>query len=166
PQGFVPALEDGGQVLTQSLTIIDYLDARVPAPRLIPAAPLERARVQALAQIVACDVHPLNNLRVRVHLGREHGLDAAAVDAWCRRWIEQGFEAFEAMIAGTSDGRHCYGDGVTLADVVLVPQVHNARAVGVDVAAYPTIARVAAHLEALDPFVRAAPENQPDAPPG
>src|SRR5690606_28116917 len=133
------------------------LDARFPEPRLIPQAPLDRAEVQALAQIVACDVHPLNNLRVRVHLTRELGLDQAGVDAWCRRWIAEGFDALEARIAGSSDGRHCFGDGVTIADVCLVPQVHNARAVGLDLGPYPTLARVAAHLETLDAFARAAP---------
>lgn len=149
PQGFVPALEDEGRVITQSLAIIEYLDARFPEPRLVPETPAERASVQSLAQIIACDVHPLNNLRVRVHLARELGLDQAGVDAWCRRWIADGFDAFEARIAGSSDGRYCFGERITLADVVLVPQVENARAVGLDFSAYPTIARVAAHLETV-----------------
>lgn len=157
PQGFVPALEIDGRVLTQSLAIIEYLDARFPEPKLIPDEPLERAQVQALAQIVACDIHPLNNLRVRMHLSRELGLDPAGVDAWCRRWIAEGFESLEARIAGSSDGRYCFGGRVTLADVCLVPQVHNARAVGLDLGPYPTLARIAAHLETLDAFVRAAP---------
>src|SRR5690606_11063827 len=156
PQGFVPALEHGGRLLTQSLAIIEYLDAVHPEPRLIPAAPLERARVQAVAQIVACDIHPLNNLRVRRHLAAELGQDDAGVDRWCRRWIEEGFAAFESAISRTTDGRHCFAGGITLADVVLVPQVRNARLHGVDLERYPTIARVAAHLEALEPFARAA----------
>src|SRR5690606_24269584 len=100
-QGFVPALEVDGRVLTQSLVIIEYLDARFPEPKLSPDEPFERAHVRALAQIVACDVHPLHNLRVQMHLTRELGLDSAGVDAWCRRWIAEGFEAFEARIAGS-----------------------------------------------------------------
>jgi len=156
PQGFVPALETDGRVLTQSLAIIEYLDRRFPEPRLIPDDPLDRAEVQALAQIVACDIHPPNNLRVRVHLHRELGLDQAGVDAWCRRWIAAGFDALEARIAGSSDGRHCFGGSVTIADVCLVPQVQNARAVGLDLGPYPTIAHVAAWLETLDAFAAAA----------
>ncbi|HEX6994057.1 MAG TPA: maleylacetoacetate isomerase [Gammaproteobacteria bacterium] len=155
-QGFVPALEHDGVLLTQSLAIIEYLDARFPEPRLVPAPPVERARVQAVAQIVACDIHPLNNLRVRRHLAAELGQDAAGVDRWCRLWIEEGFAAFEAAIASTTDGRHCFAGGVTLADVVLVPQVRNARLHGVDLARFPAIARVAAYLESLEPFARAA----------
>ena len=156
PQGFVPALEHDGQLLTQSLAIIEYLDARFPEPRLIPEPPLERARVQALAQIIACDVHPLNNLRVRRLLAAEFAQDQAGVDRWCRRWIEEGFAALETAIGRTSDGRYCFAGGVTLVDVLLVPQVVNARLHAVDLARFPTLARVAAHLEALEPFARAA----------
>jgi len=156
PQGFVPALEHDGELLTQSLAIIEYLDARFPAPRLIPEPPLERARVQALAQIIACDIHPLNNLRVRRLLGAEFAQDQAGVDRWCRRWIDEGFAAIEATLARTSDGRHCFAGRITLADVVLVPQVVNARLHAVDLTRYPTLASVAAHLETLEPFARAA----------
>lgn len=164
PQGFVPALEHEGRLITQSLAIIEYLDARYPQPRLIPEAPLERAEVQSLAQIIACDIHPLNNLRVRMHLSRELGLDEAGVDAWCRRWIAEGFAALEARIAAGSDGRYCFGGAVSLVDVVLVPQVRNARLVGLDVSQYPTLARIAAHLETLEAFVRAAGEGESDGP--
>ena len=156
PQGFVPALEHDGLLLTQSLAIIEYLDACFPEPRLVPEAPVERARVQAVAQIVACDIHPLNNLRVRRLLAAELGQDEAGVDRGCRRWIEEGFAAFEAAIASTTDGRYCFAGGVTLADVVLVPQVRNARWHGVDLTRFPTLARVAGHLESLEPFARAA----------
>ncbi len=157
PQGFVPALEHDGHLLTQSLAIIEYLDACFPEPRLLPAAPLERARAQALAQIVACDIHPLNNLRVRLHLGASLGQDEASVDRWCKRWIEEGFEALEADMASSSDGRYCVGGRVSIADVVLMPQVRNARLHAVDLTQFPTVAQVAAHLGTLAPFIRAAP---------
>jgi len=156
PQGFVPALEHDGRLLTQSLAIIEYLDACFPEPRLIPEPPLERARVQAAAQIVACDIHPLNNLRVRRHLAAELDCGEAGVGRWCRRWIEEGFAALESEIAAATDGRYCFAGGVTLADVVLVPQVRNARLNGVDLGRFPALARVAAHLESLEPFARAA----------
>ncbi|MBN1238331.1 MAG: maleylacetoacetate isomerase [Gammaproteobacteria bacterium] len=163
PQGLVPALDDDGTIVTQSLAIVEYLDARFPEPRLIPRDPAERARVQSLAQIVACDIHPLNNLRVRRYLADELGLDQDGVAAWSRRWIADGFRALEARLAQWSGGRYCYGDGVTIADVMLAPQVYNARALACDLGAYPTLVRVADHLATLDAFVRAAPENQPDA---
>jgi maleylacetoacetate isomerase/maleylpyruvate isomerase len=171
PQGLVPALEHDGAVLTQSLAIIEYLDARFPEPRLLPADPVDRARVQALAQTVACDIHPLNNLRVRQYLGTELGLDEAGVARWSRRWIADGFAAIEALIAKTSDGRYCHGGRVTLADVLLVPQVYNARRLpasapshwDTDRGPYPTIRSVADHLNTLAAFQSAAPENQPDA---
>ena len=162
PQGLVPALDDDGVVVTQSLAIVEYLDARFPAPRLIPADPVERAHVQSLAQIVACDIHPLNNLRVRRYLGGELGLDEDGIARWSRRWIADGFTALEARLETTSGGSYCHGEGVTVADVMLVPQVYNARVLGCDLSRWPTLARVADHLAALDAFVRAAPENQPD----
>jgi maleylacetoacetate isomerase len=163
PQGLVPTLDDGGTILTQSLAIIEYLDARFPKPRLIPPEPIDRARVQALAQIVACDIHPLNNLRVRRYLGGELGLDQAGVARWSRRWIADGFSALEARLAEWSGGRYCCGDDVTIADVLLAPQVYNARMLDTDLTPYPTLVRVADHLATLDAFVAAAPENQPDA---
>lgn len=167
PQGLVPTLDDDGTVVTQSLAIIEYLDARFPEPRLLPQDPIDRARVQALAQIVVSDIHPLNNLRVRRYLGEELGLDDAGIGRWSRRWIDDGFRALEARLADWSGGRYCYGDSVTAADVVLVPQVYNARrlpgGVDMDLTRYPKLLRVAEHLETLDAFVRAAPENQPDA---
>ena len=163
PQGLVPVLDDNGTILTQSLAIIEYLDARFPEPRLIPADEVARAHVQSLAQIVACDIHPLNNLRVRQTLREELRRDQEAVDDWCRRWIADGFAALEARISKWSDGRYCYGEGVTIADVLLAPQVYNARRLDCDLSPYPALRRVAAHLDTLDPFVRAAPEHQPDA---
>ena len=157
PQGFVPALEHDGQLLLPSLAIIEYRDACFPEPPLIPAAPVERAQAQALAQMVACDIHPLNNLRVRLHLGATLAQDDAGVDRWCRRWIEDGFAALETQLAQLSDGRYCVGGRISIADVVLVPQVRNARLHAVELARFPTIDRVAAHLETLGAFVRAAP---------
>jgi maleylacetoacetate isomerase len=154
PQGTVPTLDDDGVVLAQSLAIIDYLDARFPAPRLIPAEPLARARVQWLAQLIACDIHPLNNLRVRRHLATELGMDEAGVERWQRHWIAEAFGALEALVARWSGGRYCYGDAVSLADVCLVPQVYNARRVACNLAPYPTLVRIADALAREPAFTR------------
>ena len=163
PQATVPTLDDDGVVLAQSLAIIEYLDARFPAPRLIPSEPVARARVQWLAQLIACEIHPLNNLRVRRHLASELRLDDAAVELWQRHWIAEAFGPLEALVARWSGGRYCFGDAVSVADVCLVPQVYNARRVGCDLAPYPTLLRIADAL-ALEPaFAAAAPERQPDA---
>ena len=164
PQSRVPALEDGGRVLTQSLAILEYLEETHPEPPLLPPDPAGRARVRALAQIVACDIHPLNNLRVLRYLKREAGLDDAARDAWYRHWIADGFAAMEALLAGSPEtGRFCHGDAPTLADACLVPQVYNARRYACDLAPYPTLTRVEAACLALPAFQRATPEAQPDA---
>ena len=151
PQNFVPVLFDGDAVLTQSVAIIEYLDARFPAPQLVPSDPLERARVQALAQVIASDIHPLHNLRVRRHLAQQLGQDEAGVTRWCRHWIEEGFAALEAMLAPDAE-RWCFGDRPTLADVVLYPSIVNARATGVQIGGYPKLARIAAHLDSVDAF--------------
>jgi maleylacetoacetate isomerase len=163
PQATVPTLDDGGVVLAQSLAIIEYLDARVPTPRLIPAEPVARARVQWLAQLIACEIHPLNNLRVRRHLGSELGLDEAAVERWQRHSIAEAFGPLQALVARRSGGRYCYGDAVSLADVCLVPQVYNARRVSTDLAPYPTLARIADALAREPAFAAASPEAQPVA---
>ena len=163
PHGTVPVIDDGGVVLHQSLAIIEYLDARYPTPRLIPEEPVARARVQALAQLVACEIHPLNNLRVLRYLRGELGLDEAAVAKWYRHWIAEGFRGLEAFVAQWSGGRYCYGDSVTLADVCLVPQVFNARRFDCDLAPYPTLVRIADGLRGEPAFANAAPERQPDA---
>lgn len=165
PQKFVPALEtDEGAVLTQSLAIIEYLDEVHPHPALLPADPVDRARVRALALAVACDIHPLNNLRVLKHLKNRLGLDEEARDAWYRHWIAEGFTALEAMLAGDPrTGRFCHGDSVTLADVVLVPQVANAERMSCDLTPFPTIVRIAGEARALPAFAAAAPDKQPDA---
>jgi maleylacetoacetate isomerase len=164
PQGLVPVLEDNGSALTQSLAIIEYLEETHPEPPLLPRAPLLRARVRALALAIACDIHPLNNLRVLNYLRAPLGVDAAAVDGWYRHWIACGFRALEEE-AGRSAGdrRHLLGAAVTLADVCLVPQMYNARRFGCDLEPYPTLRAVSAHLESLPAFARAAPEAQADA---
>jgi maleylacetoacetate isomerase len=164
PQGLVPALEDDGVVVTQSLAICEYLEERFREPALLPVAPRDRAAVRAMALAVACDIHPLNNLRVLQYLRSELGQDDAGVARWARHWIARGFEALEQLVARHSgDVRHCFGSSVTLADVCLVPQVANARRVQLDLAPWPRIAAVTAHLESLPAFAAARPEAQPDA---
>lgn len=163
PQGFVPALcLDDGQVLTQSLAIIEYLDEMYAQPALLPATPLERARVRALSQIIACDVHPLNNLRVMQYLEGSLGQGQTARDAWYRHWIEVGFEALEDLLGrDPSRGRFCYGDSPSMADVCLVPQVFNARRFSVDLGPYPRVVAIDAACQEITAFVGAAPEKQP-----
>ncbi len=164
PQGLVPALEDGGTVIAQSLAIIEYLEERVAEPPFLPAAPADRAWVRALAQIVACDIHPINNLRVLQYLEKELALDDEARAAWARRWIEAGFTAMEAMLQDDSRcGDHCFGDRPTLADVCLVPQVVNSQRFDVDMDRYPTLARIYGNCMRLSAFADQAPERQPDA---
>ena len=163
PQGLLPVLDHDGTVLTQSLAIIEYLDARFPEPGLIPAGPVERARVQALAQLIACETHPLNNLRVLRYLRGELDLAEPAVERWYRHWVAESFRALETFLIRYSGGQYCYGDAVGLADVCLVPQVYNARRFGCVLDAYPTLTRIADTLAGQAAFARAAPENQPDA---
>jgi maleylacetoacetate isomerase len=159
PQGLTPALEINGAVIGQSLAILDYLDSVVPAPRLIPLHPLERARVLAFAQTVACDVHPLSNLRVLNWL-RER-VSNEEIAAWNSRWIAEGLAALETMAARYA-GDYCFGAALTVADVCLVPQIANARRFSVDLTPYPRLVDIDARLR-LDPaFIEAAPENQPD----
>jgi maleylacetoacetate isomerase len=162
PHRTIPVIDDGGVVLMQSLAIIEYLDARYPSPRLIPTDAIERARVQAFAQVIACEIHPLNNLRVLRHLRTELGLDEDGVNKWVRHWIGESFLSLEALL-GESAGRYCFGDDVTIADVCLVPQMYNARRFGCDLTPFPTVVRVTDTLRALPAFARAAPELQPDA---
>lgn len=163
PQGLVPALTVDGQVLTQSLAIIEYLDETHPRPPLLPADPLDRARVRALAQAIACDLHPVNNLRVLRYLGGTLGLDQAAKDSWVRHWVETGLAAFEAMLAGDPrTGAFCHGDTPGLADCCLVPQLFNARRFGCDLSAMPTITAIGARCETLPACAAASPQAQPD----
>jgi maleylacetoacetate isomerase len=166
PQGLVPALEHDGHVLTQSLAICEYLEERFPEPSLLPAAPLDRAVVRAMALAIACDIHPLNNLRVQQYLRDGLGQDEAAVTQWVRHWIAEGFGALETLIGRHSgDGRHSFGESVTLADACLVPQAYNARRAGLDLGPWPRLAAVTGYLETLPAFAAARPEVQPDAPP-
>ncbi|MBA2077411.1 maleylacetoacetate isomerase [Rhodanobacter sp. PCA2] len=164
PQQLVPSLRDGDRVLTQSLAIMEYLEETRPRPPLLPADAGGRARVRVLAQAVACDIHPLGNLRVLQYLERELGVGEAQRGAWVRHWIAAGFAAMEAMLAGdAATGRYCHGDTPGLADACLVPQVYNAHRWKVALDDYPTIARIAAACGELDAFRAAAPEAQPDA---
>ena len=164
PQHLVPTLEDGGDVLIQSLAIIEYLDETHPEPPLLPADPAGRARVRAIAQAIACDIHPLNNLRVLKYLAGPLGIGEDAKNEWYRHWVALGFDAVESMLvtaAGT--GEFCHGDAPTLADLCLVPQVYNAERFGCDLDPYPTIRRIAGTCRRHPAFAAAAPERQPDA---
>lgn len=164
PVGLVPALEENGQILTQSLAIIEYLDETHPEPAFLPKEPLQRARVRALALSIACDIHPINNTRVVGYLEKQLGLDQAARDTWTRHWIDTGFRALEQQLSASKDtGRFCHGDRPGLADICLVPQVANAARVNTDMAPYPTIAGIVAACLALPEFQKAQPQNQPDA---
>lgn len=160
PQGFVPALEIGGATLTQSPAICEYLDEVHPEPALLPADPVLRAKVRAAAQVIACDTHPVQNLKILARL-RALGHDEAAVSSWAAQTIEDGFEAFDALIADHA-GRYCFGDTVTLADVMLVPQLVNARRFGAELR-WPRLLAIETACLELDAFRRAMPENQPDA---
>lgn len=159
----MPALDDDGQLLTQSLAIIEYLDETHPHPPLLPADAPGRARVRALAQAIACDIHPLNNLRVLQYLKRELGVDDVHRDAWYRHWVEVGLAAVEAMLRHPRTGRFCHGDTPGVADCCLVPQVFNARRFGAKLDAMPTVLRIVEACETLDAFRLAAPAQQPDA---
>jgi maleylpyruvate isomerase len=163
PQGFVPMLEDGGERITQSLAIIEYLEETHPQPPLLPPGAADRAWVRSIALAIACDIHPVNNLRILKYLGGELAVDEARRDAWYRHWVEEGFGAIEAQLAARARGAFCLGDTPTLADVCLVPQVANANRLKVELAPYPRIVAVDAALRALEPFALAAPERQPDA---
>ena len=167
PQALVPSLEtaDGAATLTQSLAIMEYLEEAYPdAPALLPADLPGRARVRALAQVVACEIHPLNNLRVLRYLTQDMGLSNPQKDAWYAHWVALGLGAFEDMLATSSaTGQFCHGDSPTLADCCLVPQVFNARRFGCPTQGYPTIERIVATCEQLPAFAQAAPGQQPDA---
>jgi maleylpyruvate isomerase len=162
PQGLVPTLEIDDLMLTQSLAIIEYLDETRPETPLLPVDAFDRARVRAMAQIIACDIHPIDNLRVLNALRADFGADDAAVGAWYRRWVDAGFVALEAL-AGHGDGRYCFGSDVTLADICLVPQMYNARRFSTDLAPYPRLVAIDAYLANLPAFADTAPELQPDA---
>jgi len=165
PQGLIPALEDRGQVLTQSLAIIEYLDSVADTPLLLPREPVARAQVASMAQAIACDIHPLNNLRVMNYLRRELGQDDAAVQAWYAHWITEGFSALETWALKYSvDGKFMHGPAISLADVFLVPQMYNARRFNVPVDTFPTLVAIDDHVRSLPAVLAASPENQPDKP--
>jgi len=161
-QELLPTLEDGAVVLNQSLAIIEYLEETHPAPPLLPRAPAQRAQVRALTLAIACDIHPLNNLRVLNYLRSPLGHDEPQVNAWYAHWIARGFGALEQEVQALSaDGRHMFGSSVTLADVCIVPQMYNARRLNCDVEPYPRLRAICAHLQTLPAFAAAAPEAQP-----
>jgi maleylacetoacetate isomerase len=165
PQELVPVLQHGQRMLRQSLAILEYLDEMWPTPPLLPATARDRVRVRGLAQLVACDIHPLNNLRVLQYLERDWGVPGAERDVWVKHWIVEGFRALEALLAGSpSTGEYCDGHAPGLADCCLVPQVYNARRFGVDMAPFPIIARIERECLQLPAFDAARPERQPDAP--
>ena len=165
PQGLVPALAlDDGHVLTQSLAIVEYLEETYPEPPLLPAEAAARARVRAIALQIACDIHPLNNLRVLNYLLGTLGVAKEQKDGWYRYWVDVGFEALEKMLAHDADtGRFCHGERPTLADVCLVPQIANARRFNIDMSPYPTLARIESACNAIEAFAAAAPARQRDA---
>lgn len=163
-QNLVPVLEEDGRLFTQSLAIAEYLDETHPQPPLLPADAIGRHRVRSLALLVACEIHPINNLRVLHYLTKTLGVSEEQKLAWYQHWVHTGFGALERRLANeTETGRFCHGDAPSLADVVLVPQVANARRFKVALEAYPTIVRIDAECRGLPAFQAAAPENQPDA---
>ncbi|MGL4543183.1 MAG: maleylacetoacetate isomerase [Polymorphobacter sp.] len=162
PQGLVPYLIDGDIGLNQSLAIIEYLDEAYPAPPLLPADAIGRARVRAAALTIACDIHPLNNLRVLNYLKGPLGVPPESVDLWVEHWIAAGFAALEET-AANSKGRYLFGDSVTLADICLVPQMYNARRIRADLTPFPALISIDKRLNALASFRNARPEAQPDA---
>lgn len=164
PQMLVPALEADGKVLIQSPAIIEWLEETHPTPALLPGNADDRAHVRALAAIVGCDIHPINNRRILEYLRKQLGANEDAVNAWCATWISDGFDAFEALLAADSQrGDFCFGNTPTLADVYLVPQVESARRFKVDMQRWSRIAAVDAACARLDAFRLAAPALQPDA---
>ena len=164
PQGQVPAFEDAGAVLTQSLAIVEYLEETQPEPPLLPSDPIARARVRALALAIACDIHPINNLRVLAYISGTLDQNDEARLAWYRHWVESGLAAVEALIAHhPMTGTFCHGDEPGYADLCLVPQIANARRFDCDLTHCPDLVRIDAACAALPAFIAAAPQNQPDA---
>lgn len=164
PQHLVPTLAHKGNPLQQSLAIIEYLDETFPGPPLLPRDPLDRARVRAIAFAVACDIHPLNNLRVRKYLHKQLMRTDEEVRAWQVHWIALGFEALEAMLGNSGHvGRFCHGDAPTIADICLIPQMANAHALDMDLSGYPALVRVEEAALLLPAFSNAQPKHQPDA---
>ncbi|PUE31600.1 maleylacetoacetate isomerase [Limnohabitans sp. Jir72] len=164
PQGLVPALDTGEKVMVQSTAIIEWLEETHPLPALLPTGADARAHVRALASIVGCDIHPVNNRRILQTLRKQFGANEEAINAWCGTWISEGFDAYEALIAAdTSRGRFSFGDTPTLADVYLIPQVESARRFNVDMARWPLISAIDQACSELDAFKSSVPMAQPDA---
>ena len=164
PQGLVPALDTGEQVLIQSPAIIEWLEEKHPTPALLPASADERAQVRALAAIVGCDIHPINNRRILQTLRKQFGANEDAINAWCGHWISEGFDAYEALIGNDKTrGRFSFGDTPTLADVYLIPQVESARRFKVDLSRWPLISAIDNACGQLEAFKKAVPMAQPDA---
>ena len=164
PQALVPALEDGGKILTQSLAIIEYLEERYPQPPLLPPDPADKALVRSMALVIACEVHPIQNLRVLQYVKREYNQSDEQVNRWAQHWINLGLAALEQMIVTQPRrGKFCFGDTPTLADICLLPQLGNARRYGCDLSPYPAIIEIEKNCMALAAFADAAPEKQLDA---
>jgi maleylacetoacetate isomerase len=162
PQGLLPALEDEGRLLTQSLAILEYLEEAHPEPPLLPKEPHARARVRSLSLLIACEIHPLNNLRTLTHLKKSLGQSEEQVNAWYRHWIADGLAKLEADLKAPATGRYCHGELPGMADCCLVPQVFNAQRYKCDLAPYPIVMRVFDACMRLEAFDRAQPSKQPD----
>jgi maleylacetoacetate isomerase len=160
PQQAVPTLVDGKKTLLQSMAIIEYLDETHPSPALLPVAPLDCARVRAISQLVSCDIHPLNNLRVLNWLEKELRVDEGQIDRWYQHWVHEGFVALEQILGEPATGTFCQGDSPTMADCCLVPQVVNAIRFKVDLSPYPRIVRIHEACMKIDAFARAHPDRQ------
>lgn len=163
PQMLVPTLVDGDLKLTQSLAIMEYLDEVYPEPRLLPSDAAGRARVRALAQIIACEIHPINNLKVRLYLVDEMGVGADDRKVWIAHWISEGLTAYDKFLEDDAVGDFSHGDMPTMADACLIPQLYNARLNGCDLSAYKNILRVEGNCQAHPAFIKAHPDQQPDA---
>lgn len=164
PQGLVPALEDDGRILTQSLAIIEYLEETHPNPPLLPKDPADKALVRSMALVIACEVHPIQNLRVLNYVKATYNQTDEQVNKWAQHWIDLGLAALQEMIVGQSkQGKFCFGDSATLADICLIPQLGNARRYGCDLSKYPKILEIEKNCNAIAAFADAAPEKQPDA---
>lgn len=163
PNALVPSLEDNGAVINQSLAIIEYLDEAYPQVPLLPGSAADRAHLRAIALTIACDIHPLQNLRVLTYLARELHADEESRNTWFRHWVKNGLEAVERMVVRGKPGKFTVADTPTLADIFIVPQLANARRVNADLSGMPTLLRIEANCQALPAFQRAAPGAQPDA---
>jgi len=164
PQGLVPALEAGDDILTQSPAILEWIEETWPERPLLPSDPMLRARVRAFAAVVGCDIHPVQNLRILKAVGGEDGVQSDAAKAWGKRWIEAGYDALETLAADApGQNGFLFSDGPTMAEIYLIPQMLNARRFGVDLAAYPRLVAAEEACNALPEFQHALPENQPDA---